>query len=307
MFAMMGFKKRSSFALVGADAGGGRILPSGLRKPLRFFERLIEGNVDVPKYAGLIGAVMFLGVTGFYGMILGGHSPVVIKETTSRLGFAIGEIKISGHKETSEIDVLDRLGLDGATSLIGFDSEAARQRILELPWIATAQVTKLYPDGVSVRLTEKQPYAVWQNADMLTLIEESGKGIVSFSDEKYQDLPLLIGDHADVKARDIIAMMVKFPGLASRVKAYVHVGGRRWDLRLNDGVTIQLPQEDVDEALEAAVRLEKGQALLGRAIVAVDLRIDDRVVVRLTEDAQTMRDAGIKAHDAKAKKAEAHL
>lgn len=307
MFAITGLKKRNSFALVDTDANGAGVLPGYLRKPMRFLGRLVRGDVDVPKHAGLLSLALLFGSTGIYGMILGGHTPVVLKETTSRLGFAIGQIKVTGHTETSEIDVLEQLQLDGATSLIGFDSEAARQRILLMPWIASAKVTKLYPDGVLVQLTEKQPFAVWQHEDALSLIEENGKEIIAFDDEKYLGLPLLIGEHANAKAKDVLATMSAFPGLASRVKSYLYVGGRRWDLRLDDGVTIQLPEKNLHAALEATVRLEKDHGLLARDIQVVDLRIDDRIVVRMTPDAQLTRDATIKEFDSKKKKAEAHI
>lgn len=308
MFEVMGIRKRSGFALVNAGTGGARVLPGFLRRPARFLERLVSGTVEAPRRIGVVFASAFLASTGLYGMVLGGHTPLVLKETTSRIGFAVGQIKVTGHTEASEIDVLEQLDLDGATSLIGFDSEAARQRVLQIPWVATAQVTKLYPDGVSVEITEKQPFAVWQHGDVLSLVEEKGAEIIAFSDEKYLDLPLVIGEGANVKAHEIVSTMAAFPGIAARVKSYVYVGGRRWDLRLEDGVVIQLPEKNVDPALKAVAQLEKEQALLGRDIEAVDVRLDDRFVVRLTAEAQGVRDATIKELDAKKKKKkEAHI
>jgi cell division protein FtsQ len=305
---VMGLRKRSSFALAGAGMTSARVLPGFLRKPARFFERLTSGNVEVPRHFGVIFTAAFLSVTAVYGMVLGGHTPEVLKETTSRIGFAVGQIKVTGHLETSEIDVLEQLDLDGATSLIGFDSEAARQRVLKMPWVATARVTKLYPDGVSVELTEKVPFAVWQNGDVLSLVEEKGGEIVSFNDEKYLELPLVIGEGANLKAHEIVSMMSAYPDLSDRVKAYAYIGGRRWDLQMKDGVTVQLPEKDTDAALKVVAGLEAGQALLGKDIEIVDLRIDDRMVVRLTAEAQSVRNATVKELETKKKKKkEAHI
>jgi cell division protein FtsQ len=302
VFEVMGMRKRSSFVLAGAGSGSSRVLPALLRKPVRFFERLIDGAVVVPRYFGVIFTATFLSTTGLYGMVLGGHTPLVLKETTSRIGFAVGQIKVTGHIETSEIDVLEQLELDGATSLIGFDSEAARQRVLKMPWVASAQVTKLYPDGVSVEITEKQPFAVWQHGDKLSLVEEKGGDIVAFNDERFLELPLVIGDGANLKAHEIVAMMSAFPDLSDRVKSYAYVGGRRWDLMLKDGVTVQLPEKNTGAALQAVAQLEAEKALLGKDIEVVDLRIDDRMVVRLTAEAQGVRDATIKELETKKKK-----
>jgi cell division protein FtsQ len=308
VFEVMGMKKRSGFGLAEAGAGSARVLPGFLRRPARFFERLTNGSVEVPRHFGVIFAAAFLSATGVYGMVLGGHSPLVVKEATSRIGFAVGQIKVTGHVETSEIDVLEQLNLDGATSLIGFDSEAARQRVLKMPWVATARVTKLYPDGVSVELTEKVPFAIWQRGDLLSLVEEKGGEIVSFNDEKYLELPLVIGEGANLKAHEIVAMMSAFPDLSDRVKAYAYIGGRRWDLQMKDGVTVQLPEKNTEAALETVARLEGEQALLGKDIEVVDLRIDDRMVVRLTAEAQSVRDATVKELETKKKKKkEAHI
>jgi cell division protein FtsQ len=302
VFEVMGMRKRSGFGLAEAGVSSVRVLPGFLRRPARFFERLTNGSLEVPRHFGVIFTAAFLSATGVYGMVLGGHSPLVVKEATSRIGFAVGQIKVTGHVETSEIDVLEQLDLDGATSLIGFDSEAARQRVLKMPWVATARVTKLYPDGVSVELTEKLPFAIWQRGDLLSLVEENGGEIVSFSDEKYLELPLVIGDSANLKAHEIVSMMSAFPDLSDRVKAYAYIGGRRWDLQMKDGVTVQLPEKNTEAALETVARLEGEQALLGKDIEVVDLRIDDRMVVRLTAEAQSVRDATVKELETKKKK-----
>jgi cell division protein FtsQ len=302
VFEVMGMRKRSGFGLAEAGVSSVRVLPGFLRRPARFFERLTNGSLEVPRHFGVIFTAAFLSATGVYGMVLGGHSPLVVKEATSRIGFAVGQIKVTGHVETSEIDVLEQLDLDGATSLIGFDSEAARQRVLKMPWVATARVTKLYPDGVSVELTEKLPFAIWQRGDLLSLVEEKGGEIVSFSDEKYLELPLVIGDSANLKAHEIVSMMSAFPDLSDRVKAYAYIGGRRWDLQMKDGVTVQLPEKNTEAALETVARLEGEQALLGKDIEVVDLRIDDRMVVRLTAEAQSVRDATVKELETKKKK-----
>lgn len=307
MFAMNGKKQRSSFALAGAKAGGTVAVPAFFGKIFHLVDRLAKGKVEIPKHAGLVGLALLFGATGLYGMALGGLAPAVLQETTSRLGFGIGEIKISGHRETSEIDVLEQLELDGSTSLIGFDSEAARQRIMAMPWVRQVEVTKLYPDGISVKIAEKQAFAVWQKGDEVTMIDEDGKPISVFDDEKYIGLPLVIGESANLNAKSLVAMMAGFPGLASQVKAYVNVGGRRWDLRLQQGTVIQLPAENAELALSDIVRLDSEQGLMARDIVALDMRLDDRIAVRLTPDAQAVRDAGLKAVEKKAKKPGAHI
>ena len=152
-----------------------------------------DGDFEAPRYSASILTVGLLAVTSLYGGYLGGQFPIAVQAVTSRLGFAIEEVKVSGHRETSEIDILERLGLDGWTSTIGFDAEAARDRIAELPWVQMAAVRKIYPDTLEVRIEERKAFAIWQHGSELSLIERSGRVITSYSGGRQAMLPLVIG------------------------------------------------------------------------------------------------------------------
>src|SRR6202008_1035795 len=73
-------------------------------------------------------------------------------------------------------------------------------------------------------------------------------------------------------------------------KAAVFVGERRWNLRTKDGLDIRLPEHDVGNALAELSRLDKEEKLFSRDIVAVDMRLPDRLVVQLSDDAAKARE-----------------
>jgi cell division protein FtsQ len=73
------------------------------------------------------------------------------------------------------------------------------------------------------------------------------------------------------------------------VRASVLVGERRWNLRLKNGIDVRLPESDVAPALERLVALDNEKNLITRDIVAIDLRLPDRVTVRLSEAAAQAR------------------
>ena len=123
MFALMSWLKGGSEAASPAAAimpvaSDGIVLPRFLRRPARLLGRLTDGNFEAPRYSASILTIGLLSVAGIYGAYLGGQFPMVVQSVTSRLGFAIDEVKVSGNHQTSEIDILDRLELDGWTSLI---------------------------------------------------------------------------------------------------------------------------------------------------------------------------------------------
>jgi len=293
---------------VGASpAGDGFVLPRPLRRPARVLSRLAGGDFVAPRYAASMMTAALLGAAGAYGAVLGGHMPIIVKTVTAHSGFAVYEIKIVGHRETSEIDILGQLDLDGWTSMIGFDAEAARKDIMRLPWVGSATVRKIYPDTVEVKLEEREPFAIWQHGSQLTLVDAAGAVIAPCRHPRHAVLPLIVGMGAPERAGAFVTKVGAFPELASRVKGYVHIAERRWDLRLENGITVRLPDHGVDQALAELVKLDREKALLSRDIVAVDMRLDDRLVVQLTPDAVVRRNAALKERGIKLPKRESQI
>jgi cell division protein FtsQ len=62
-----------------------------------------------------------------------------------------------------------------------------------------------------------------------------------------------------------------------------------------------LPEQDAESALAELVELDRDKKLMSRDVAAIDLRLSDRVTVRLSEAAAQARDAANKER-AKARK-----
>ena len=273
---------------------GGLVLPRWLRKPARLAGRLVSGDVDAPRFLMAALSAALVGSFSLYGAALGGHMPAAVQAVTARTGFAIDEIRVVGNRETSEIDIFDRVGLDGWTSLVGFDVQEARERIESLPWIEAVAVRKVYPSTLEVKVTERAPFAIWQHGSLLSLIEEDGEVIAPLSGTRHLELPLVVGVGAPKPAAAFVARVAEMPELAKHVRGYVRVSERRWDLRLDNGATVKLPERDEDAALADLLALDRTHALLSRDIESVDMRFADRLIVRLSSDAASAREAALK-------------
>lgn len=285
-------------------ASSGRALPRFLRRPLRLVTALTRGHVHVPRHAGSVAAAAFLGLTGVYGMQLGGHTQDFFQTMTSGAGFALEDVHISGNVATSDIDVLQQLGIEGANSVISISAEDARNALLKLPWVVDAQVTKVYPNSLAVKLVEREPVAIWQHGSELSYIDARGDIIAPLDGSRYAHLPLYVGFGADKHADELEARLIFHPEIRARVKAAIRIADRRWDLRLDNGVTISLPEHDIDAAFERFARFDAGRGVVDRDIALVDLRLADRVTLRLTDAAHARRVEAVEAR-AKAIKAAA--
>ena len=223
--------------------------------------------------------------------------PSVVQGVAAHGGFAVDDVRMAGNKETSDIDVLEKLELTGWTSLVGFDADAARERIAGLPWVESASVRKIYPDVLEVTIEERKPFAIWQHGRELSLIDAEGRIIAPFRQERFATLPLVIGRGANERAAEFLSRLDRVPGLAARTKALIRVADRRWDLRLDNGIAIRLPEFGEDAAVDEIARLDREQGILSRDIAAVDMRLEDRLVVQLTPDAVVRREAALKEQE----------
>jgi len=216
-------------------------------------------------------------------------------------GFRIAAISLTGPKEVSREEILTTAGVTGRASLLFLDAAAARTRLLANPWIADAAVLKLYPDRLQITITERQAFALWQKDGRVSVIAADGTVLERFVENRYLGLPLVVGRGAQRQAKDFLAIVDRYPDIRSAVRASMLVAERRWNLRLNNGIDVRLPEANVEQALDRLVALDQDKKLLSRDIVAVDLRLSDRVTVRLSDAAAQARDDALK--DKKKKKA----
>jgi cell division protein FtsQ len=273
---------------------GGLVLPRFLRRPVRLF---LRRQWRVPRHIGVKGAVALFLMTAVAGTLIGGHAGTVVSAVTAWSGLAVDQIKITGQSETSELDVLDSLAIGPLPSLVTFDVDAAQARVESLPWVRQATIRKLYPDTLQVSVDERSPYAIWQHDAKNSLIDDSGKVITDVVGERYQTLPMVVGPGANARAGEFIALIAGFPTLKDRVKAGVRIFDRRWNVVFGNGVEVMLPENDPAGALRQVADLDAKSDLLSRDIAALDLRLPDRLVVRLSERGKLARDAMLKARE----------
>src|SRR5579863_9415747 len=262
----------------------------------------------LPRGAGVFGSILLIGGALVYGAVAGQHIPAVtnwVKDArdiaANALGLRIAAISLSGEKEVSREEVLTTAGVTGRASLLFLDADAARARLLANPWIADAAVLKLYPDRLQITVTERLAFALWQKDGRVSVIAQDGTVLEPFVEDRYRSLPMVVGRGAAQQAKDFLAVIARHPDVQMQLRASIFVAERRWNLRLNNGIDVRLPEGDIEQALDRLVALDRDKKLLSRDIVAVDLRLPDRVSVRLSDAAAQAREDASK--DKKKKKA----
>jgi cell division protein FtsQ len=261
----------------------------------------------LPNRAGATATLLILLGSAGFGVVEGGH----VDELTQALsdarnavansaGFRITSIVINGRKQLTQDEVLASSGVNGRSSLLFLDAAGVRDKLKANAWIGEATVLKLYPGQLQIDIVERSAFALWQQDGKLSVISDDGAVLQQYLSHRFLSLPLVVGKGAETRARDFLALLARYPQVRAATKAVVLVGERRWNLRLKDGLDIRLPEHDVGNALTELSKLDKENHLFSRDIVAVDMRLPDRVTVQLSDDAAKARDDSFKKPKKKA-------
>jgi cell division protein FtsQ len=194
-------------------------------------------------------------------------------------GYRVNGILIEGRENTDPELIKSIVNLERGSPLFAFDPETTRDLLRKVSWIKDANVQRVLPDTVYIHLTERTPMALWQYQGKVRVIDAEGVALTNDL-QPFMTLPFVVGDGANNKAADLLAMLAAVPEITSRLEAASWIGDRRWDLKLKSGMTIKLPEDDVGLALRKLADSQRNDGLLDRNVELVDLREGDRFVVR---------------------------
>lgn len=205
-------------------------------------------------------------------------------------GVRLRQVSVEGREHTRGSEILAALDLPQGSPLLALDPQAARDRLESLPWVKEASVERRFPDLVHVRLTERMPIAVWDQGDGAFALVDADGVVITDAIGPFAHLPVISGRKAPQAAAELFTMLAGEPALAERLKAAVRIGQRRWNLWFHKvgtgGVEVRLPETEAAGALTRLAGLEAEKGLLQRAVKLIDMRLPDRLVVRLADDVE---------------------
>jgi cell division protein FtsQ len=213
----------------------------------------------------------------------------------------IATVSLSGQRQVGREEIFRAAGVTDHSSLLFLDVAQARAKLEAMPWIAEAQVRKLYPDRLQITIAEREPFALWQSQGKVSVIAADGTVLAAAVEPRLATLPFVVGNGAAAKARGFLAVLDQFPAIRDQVRASILVADRRWNLRLKNGIDVRLPDTNIEQALDTLARVDREKGLLTRDIASVDLRLPDRLTVRLSEETARAREEAFKKLNPKKK------
>jgi cell division protein FtsQ len=278
-------------ALIGRKSGAGRADPApsrwswrmqrlmltpgfraGLRFGLPFCLTLIAGTIylsDEARRAKIVEAVA--------------EARSSIEE---RPEFMVKLMAIDGAQGVLAQQIRTAVPLEFPLSSFDLDLPEIRARVASMAGVRQATV-RIRPGGVlQIDVTPRVPVAIWRTVDGLALVDETGAHVRSLEDRNERpDLPLMAGVGAANNVAEALQLVQAAAPLGDRLRGLVRVGERRWDVVLDRGQRILLPEQGGRQALERVIALEGAQEVLSRDVARVDMRLASRPTVRMNEEA----------------------
>lgn len=200
---------------------------------------------------------------------------------TADMGFRVDDILVEGRKYSDSDLLLAMVNIKQGDPIFIFDPNEAKRQIERLGWVKSARVERRLPSTIYISLEERSPLVLWQHEGGLSLIDSNGEILERANLDKFKDLLMIRGKGAPSMAEDITMMLEGEPSLRDRVDHADLIDARRWDLYLDDGKRIKLPEKDVGLALRSImIRQEQEDILNMDFITVIDARYKGRLIVR---------------------------
>lgn len=236
---------------------------------------------------GLVAAVLIL-IGGFvtYAVVsgyldqVGGRIERSFNHEMADKGFHVRNLLVEGRVNAGREELRALLDVEKGQSIFEPDLETLQSKLESLSWVKSATVERHLPDTIAVRLQEREPIALWQRNSKVSVIDAEGTILSNERLDKFKTLPLLVGDQAPEEAQKLIPIINADPNLRDRVESAKWIGGRRWDLYLKNGVSIKLPEDNIDIAFQRLAEAQKEAQLMDRKVESIDLRDPNRIIVQ---------------------------
>lgn len=196
------------------------------------------------------------------------------------VGFRVNDMLVEGRVNTDPDAIRAIVNIRKGDPLFAFEPHEAKEMLEKLSWVKTAEVQRRLPDTIYVSLIERKPLALWQRDGRVSLIAEDGTVLTDNNIERFKDLLIITGKEAPTRAAALIQSLEAEPLIDKRTESASLIAGRRWDIHLDDGKIVKLPEDDLGYALRRLAAMQEEDRILDRDLLSIDVRERDRITVQ---------------------------
>jgi cell division protein FtsQ len=206
----------------------------------------------------------------------------------------VREVAVVGAHRTGRADVVRAVGLNENDNVLLISTAEVRRRVLELPWVKSAEIDRVLPGTVKVTVTERRPAVILSLGAARWTIDARGR--VLASGVAGRGLPILAGVQVGVVEPGItlrtsestaaLAVLRALPrAIGDEVVGVFAPTTERITLTLADGTQVRYgaPERRAskNEVLAAVLARLRGE---GTVATYIDVRVPERPAVLGADD-----------------------
>ena len=206
----------------------------------------------------------------------------VKRALVERPEFMIKVASVDGASDELAHEIREIMPLDFPVSYFDLDIKYLHKVLNDIPAVASAAIKVTVSGVLQIDISERTPAFIWRKDDVISVIDEKGKFIrLATSRLDYPELPLVIGEAANLSIADISSLMEDNQFFLDQVRAFVRVGERRWDLVLDNNLRIMLPQTEFLAAFDRLMLMNHTGSLFSNQLSTIDMRLVERPTFRM--------------------------
>ena len=196
--------------------------------------------------------------------------------------FMIKVASVDGASDELAHEIREIMPLDFPVSYFDLDIKYLHKVLNDIPAVESAAIKVTVSGVLQIDISERTPAFIWRKDDVISVIDEKGKFIrLATSRLDYPELPLVVGEAANLSIADISSLMEDNQYFLDQVRAFVRVGERRWDLVLENNLRIMLPQTEFLAAFDRLMLMNHTGSLFSNQLSTIDMRLVERPTVRM--------------------------
>ena len=196
--------------------------------------------------------------------------------------FMIKVASVDGASDELAHEIREIMPLDFPVSYFDLDIKYLHKVLNDIPAVASAAIKVTVSGVLQIDISERTPAFIWRKDDVISVIDEKGEFIrLATSRLDYPELPLVVGEAANLSIADISSLMEDNQYFLDQVRAFVRVGERRWDLVLDNNLRIMLPQTEFLAAFDRLMLMNHTGSLFSNQLSTIDMRLVERPTIRV--------------------------
>ena len=209
----------------------------------------------------------------------------ILDNYIKNLGFEIKKIEILGNNRIGNAKILDSIKFLECENIFCLDLKSSKNALEENNWIKSAKLKLHLPSSLIIEVEEETPKFVLKSEQSFILLNQYGSKIIKleFINKDLEKLIVLSGKGVESKVTDLLSIFAVYPEISKYIKEAELVSHRRWSLKHTSDIIIDLPEEDPEIAFFKIGQLQSKYGFLSNKIKKVDLRIENRMIIKLKE------------------------